>query len=491
MPRRWWTLVAVSLATFMTYLDNNVTNVAIPTIQRSLHLSIAGLEWVVSSYILVFAGLLLAGGRLADVYGRRRLFLVGLSVFTLASLGAGLAGSGSVLIGARLLQGLGAALVVPTTLAIIIATFDNVRERTTAIGAWTAIGAMALAFGPLIGGFISQHLHWGWIFFINVPVGIVTFAIAVTSVRESRDPAVERRLDVGGLVTSAIALFSLTYALIEGHDKGWTSAGVLAAFLLAAAAAAAFAVIESRTAHPMVELSLFRSRAFSGGTVTMMLWAFGIFGIYFFTSIYLQNVLHFSPTEAGLAFVPMALCMALFASLAGPVSRLLRAHQTVAIGMVIMAAGLYLVSRLGAGATFAGLMPGFGLFGAGAGLMNVPLTNAVLQSMPPERSGVASALLNASREVAGLLGITVIGAVLRSREGFAARHGSSPSVAYLDGYHSGLLVTVALVAFGAVVSYAALRRMTQQAPAGPPIPAAAAELVGPGEPELALQPASR
>src|SRR5262249_52794239 len=163
---RWWTLVAVALATFMTYLDNNVTNVAIPTIQRSLHLSVAGLEWVVSSYILVFAGLLLVGGRLADVYGRRRLFVTGLSVFTLASLAAGLAGSGAVLIGARLLQGLGAALVVPTTLAVIIATFGDARERARAVGAWTAIGAMALAFGPLIGGFISQHLRWGWIFFI-------------------------------------------------------------------------------------------------------------------------------------------------------------------------------------------------------------------------------------------------------------------------------------------------------------------------------------
>src|SRR5450755_46282 len=218
MPRRWWTLVAVGLATFMTYLDNNVTNVAIPTIQRSLHLSIAGLEWVVSSYILVFAGLLLAGGRLADVYGRRRLFVIGLSVFTLGSLAAGLAGSGGVLIGARLVQGLGAALVVPTTLAIIMATFDNARQRATAIGAWTAIGAMALAFGPLIGGFISQHLHWGWIFFINVPIGVATYAIAAVSVRESRDMSVARRLDIGGLSTSAIALFALTYALIQGHD---------------------------------------------------------------------------------------------------------------------------------------------------------------------------------------------------------------------------------------------------------------------------------
>jgi EmrB/QacA subfamily drug resistance transporter len=489
MSRRWWSLVAVSLATFMTYLDNNVTNVAIPTIQRSLHLSLAGLEWVVSSYILVFAGLLLAGGRLADVYGRRRLFLAGLSIFTLASLGAGLAGSGAVLIGARLVQGLGAALVVPTTLAIIMATFRDVRERTTAIGAWTAIGAMALAFGPLIGGFICQHLHWGWIFFINVPIGVVTFAIAAIAIQESRDPSVVRHLDVPGLITSAIALFSLTYALIEGHDKGWTSALILGSFVLAAAAGAVFAVIESRTAHPMVQMQLFRSRVFAGGTVTMMLWAFGIFGIYFFTSIYLQAILGFSPTKAGLAFVPMALCMALFAGLAGPVSRVLRPNQTVAIGMTVMATGLYLFSRLGGGATFASLMPGFLIFGAGAGLMNVPLTNAVLHAMPPQRSGVASALLNASREVAGLLGITIIGAVLRSRQGAALQGGAHPAVAYLDGYHSGLIVTVALIAAGAVVSYLALRRLPRQPATAGVAPATAAELSGSAEPELAQEPA--
>jgi EmrB/QacA subfamily drug resistance transporter len=484
MARRWWSLVAVSLATFMTYLDNNVTNVAIPTIERSLHLSLAGLEWVVSSYILVFAGLLLAGGRLADLFGRRRLFLIGLTVFTVASLGAGLAGSGGVLIGARVVQGLGAALVVPTTLAIIMAAFKDVRERTTAIGVWTAIGAMALAFGPLIGGFISQHLHWGWIFFINVPVGIVAFVIAIASVGESRDPAVVRRLDVPGLVSSSVALFSLTYALIEGHDRGWTSALILGAFGLAAVAGAAFAAIESRAAHPMVEMRLFRSRVFAGGTVTMMLWAFGIFGIYFFTSIYLQTILGFSPTKAGLAFVPMALCMALFAGLAGPVSRVLRPGQMVSIGMAVMAVGLYLFSQLGAGASFASLMPGFLIFGAGAGLMNVPLTNAVLHSMPTERSGVASALMNASREVAGLLGIMIIGAVLRSRQGSALHHGANPGVAYLDGYHAGLVVTVALIAAGAVISYLALRRIPRQA-AGGVIAAEAAEVSGSAAPDMA------
>src|ERR1700685_497985 len=216
MSRRWWTLVAVSLATFMTYLDNNVTNVAIPTIQRNLHLSVAGLEWVVGSYILVFASLLLLGGRMADLFGRRRLFLTGLTIFTLASLAAGLASDGSELIAARVIQGLGAALLVPTTLAIIMATFDHARERTRAIGIWPAIGALALGFGPLIGGVISQHLRWGWIFFINVPIGVITFAIAMATMQESRDTSAARRLDLPGLLTSALGLFALTYALIGG-----------------------------------------------------------------------------------------------------------------------------------------------------------------------------------------------------------------------------------------------------------------------------------
>jgi EmrB/QacA subfamily drug resistance transporter len=445
----------------MTYLDNNVTNVAIPTIQRSLHLSIAGLEWVVSSYVLVFAGLLLAGGRIADVYGRRRMFFAGTVIFTLSSLAAGLAGSGGVLIAARVVQGLGAALLVPTTLAIIMATFRDTRERTTAIGAWTAIGAMALAFGPLIGGFISQHLHWGWIFFINVPVGVVALVIAALTMDESRDTSAVRRLDIPGMAASSVALLSLTYALIEGHDKGWTSALILGAFTIAAVAGVMFAVIETRAEHPMVPVSLFRSRAFSGGTITMMLWAFGIFGIYFFTSIYLQEILGFSPTKAGLAFVPMALCLAAAATISGPLSLRLGAHRTVAAGMALMAVGLYLFSVLGADATFASLMPGFVVFGFGGGLMQVPLTNAVLHGQPPARSGIASALINASREVAGLLGITVIGAILRARQGSALAGGASQAGSYLDGYHAGLLVTVGLIAAGVVISYLALRPATQ------------------------------
>jgi EmrB/QacA subfamily drug resistance transporter len=462
--RRWWTLVAVGLATFMTYLDNNVTNVALPTIQRDLHLSVAGLEWVVSSYILVFASLLLAGGRLADVFGRRRLFVTGLAVFTLASLGAGLAGSGTVLIAARLVQGLGAALMVPTTLAIIVATFDDRRERTQAIGIWAAIGALALAFGPLIGGLISQHMHWGWIFLINVPVGAVTMALALFAVAESRDSSATRRLDLPGLAASVVALFALTYGLIEGHDKGWTSGPILGVFALAAVAGAAFLLIESRSGQPMVPLSMFRSRVFSGGIGTTMVWAFGIFGIYFFTSLYLQDVVGFSPTKAGLAFVPMALCVAAFSPISGPLAARFGTHRIVAIGLLLNAIGLYLFWRLGQHTSFGALMPGFVLFGAGSGLMNAPLTNAALGAVPQQRAGMASALLNNSRELAGLLGITVIGAVLRSRQGVALSHGVPAPSAYLDGYHAGLILTIALILAGVVISYLTLRHLPTPAP---------------------------
>jgi EmrB/QacA subfamily drug resistance transporter len=454
---RWWALTAVSLATVMTYLDNNVLNVAIPTIQRSLHLSYTGLEWIVSSYLLVFAGLLLVGGRLADVYGRRRVFLTGLTIFTLSSLTAGLAGSGGMLIGARAVQGLGAALLVPATLAIITHAFTDVRERTAAIGIWGAISALGLALGPVLGGVISQHVHWGWVFLINVPIGVLTFAIAIPFVAESRAQTQSRRLDIPGLVTSAIMLFALTYALIEGHDSGWTSPVIAAAFAVSALAAGVFLAVEARSRQPMVPLPIFRSRHFSGGIATGMIWGFSIFGIYLYTSLYLQNILGFSPTKAGLSFVPMALCIALAATLAPRVAAVIGSHRTVSLGMLLMVIGLILFARLGGGAGYGSLMPGFVIFGIGSGLMTVPLTNSVLEAAPDGRAGVVSALMNASREVAGLLGITVIGAVLSTREGTALRAGAPVHTAFLDGYHTGLWVAIGLLAASVVVSYVTLR----------------------------------
>jgi EmrB/QacA subfamily drug resistance transporter len=463
-------LLAVALATFMTYLDNNIVNVALPAIQRDLHLTTAGLEWVVSGYILVFAGLLLAGGRLADAFGRRRLFLIGLAVFTLASLAAGLAGSAEVLIAARAVQGLGAALVTPTTLAIISAAYPDARERAAAVGIWAGVGGLALAVGPLLGGLLAEHASWGWIFTINVPVGAATLVLGGWAVSESREP-VRRRLDLPGLVLSAVSLTALTWALIEGSPRGWTSGAVLGAFLVAGVSGVLFVVVEQRSAAPMVTVALFRVRAFSGGVVAMMLWAFGLFGIYFFTSLYLQDVLAFSPTEAGLAFLPMALCLVAGAVLSERLAHRVGAARLVGTAMLLMGVGIGTVSLLGAGATYVDLMPSFVVIGIGGGL-TTPLTAGVLGAMPAERAGVASGLFNASREVAGLLGITVIGAILSARSAAALRAGEVPVQAFLTGYRLGLLVAGALVAIGGFAAWLALRGTTPSSveDSGAPVP---------------------
>jgi EmrB/QacA subfamily drug resistance transporter len=463
MNRSRWALVAVALATFMTYLDNNIVNVAIPDIQRELGLSTAGIEWVVSGYILTFAGLLLAGGRLADAFGRRRLFLIGLAVFTASSLLAGFAEGATTLIAARALQGIGAAAVTPTTLAIISATFADPRERNAAVGIWGGVGALALAVGPVLGGLLTQHVAWEWIFWINVPVGIATMALGVWAITESREEEA-RRLDLSGLGLSTLTLFALTWALIEGHGRGWTSTGILAAFGVAAASALAFVVIEGRVQQPMVDVGLFRQREFTGGIVALMLWAFGLFGIYFFTSLYLQGVLGFSPTKAGAAFVPMAVLMAVSAVVSDRVAARFGAYRSSGFGMLAMGLAIGSVSLLGQDASFLSLMPSFAVIGLAGGL-TIPLTATVLGVMPTSQAGVASAVFNASREVAGLLGITVIGAVLTSRQGTSLAAGHTPVDAFLDGYRSGLLLAGALVMAGGVTAFAALRRAHRTAQA--------------------------
>ena len=452
-PVRAWVLVAVALGTFMTYLDNNV---AIPTIQRSFHLSQSGIEWVVSAYILFFAGLLLAGGRLADHFGRRRLFVIGLGIFTAASLLAGLSGGADVLIIARGLQGLGAALLTPATLALLTSTYPERDEQARAIGIWGAVGALALAFGPVIGGVLTQHASWHWIFFLNVPMGLVTLGLAAWAIPADH-PDAPRHLDVGGIVTSALALFALTYALIQGTHDGWTSPVILGCFALALLGTALFVKVERRGADPMVDFSLFATRSFSAGTVVEMLWAFGLFGIYFFTAIYLQSVLGFSATKAGLAFVPMALLMAVGATVSDRVVARVGAHRVIAVAMVTMAAGIIGACFCGGHATFGEIMIPFALIGIGGGF-TIPLTHVVVSGLPKERAGIASGVFNASREVAGLLGITVIGVVLSARQNVALRQGQSPITAFLDGYRLGLLVAGALVALGGVTAFLSLPR---------------------------------
>ncbi|MFC7273505.1 MFS transporter [Paractinoplanes rhizophilus] len=450
--RRWWALVAVALGTFMTYLDNNVVNVALPSIQRDLELSLSGLEWIASAYVLVFAGLLLAGGRIADVLGTRTAFFAGLAVFTAASVAAGLAQSQEMLIGARAVQGIGAALLTPASLALLPQLFPDPRERGTAIGIWGAVGALALAIGPFTGGWLSQHASWGWIFLINAPIGVATAALTAWSVPAARRGAA-RGFDVPGVLTSSVALFALTYALIEGESRGWTSGVILASFAVAAVAAVAFVVIELRSANPMMDLGFLRQRVFTGGLLAMGLWAFGVFGIYFYTAIYLQNVLGFSPTEAGSAFVPMALVMAVTATLAPRLEVRFGAGRTVALGLGLMAVAIFGISGYGEGTTYGDLLGWFLLYGVGGGML-VPLNNVIVGALPAERAGVGSGMLNVSREVFGLLGITILGAILTNRSNAAS---GAELHRYLAGYQFSLVVAAILVAVGVPVALWSLR----------------------------------
>ena len=482
---RWLALAAVGLATFMTSLDNTVVNVALPSIQRDLRLSLGGLEWVASAYVLVFASLLLAGGRLADLYGRRRLFLAGMAVFTAASLVSGLARGQDLLLAGRVLQGAGAALATPTTLAIISAMFPGERERGRAVGAWSGITALAVALGPLAGGFISQHWHWGWIFFINVPLGILTLALGAAAISESRGRGISRSLDLPGLGSSTIALAALTYALIQGHQAGWTSPVILTSFALAAAGGGVFAAVESRSPAPMVDLALFRSRVFAGGTVTLVLWGFGVLGVYFFTPLYLQGVLGFSPTRAGLAFVPMALLMAASATLAPLASARAGTNRTAAAGMALVAAGLAATSLLGQHASFAALMAPLAAVGIGSGL-TMPITAGILGVLPPAQAGVAGGILNAAREASGLLGVTVIGAILTARQAAALASGATPHAAFLHGYSAGLAAAAALVLAGGFISLRTLRARRPAASVQPlPLPVPQARPCGEHHPAAA------
>jgi EmrB/QacA subfamily drug resistance transporter len=459
--RRWWTLIGVTFAIFMTTLDNTVVNVALPSIQRDLNIGRAGLEWVVNAYILAFATLMLTGGRLADVFGRRRLFLFGIGLFTGASLLGGFASSEAMLIGSRVLQGAGAALMTPTTLAIISNAFPEERERGRAVGLWAAAAALAFAVGPVTGGFIAQHIHWSWIFWINVPVGIVGAVIAATAIEESDGQVSSRRIDLPGLLASGTALLALVYALIEGNRYGWSSPLILGLFAFAAAGLIAFVLIELRTEVPMLDLSLFRNRTFAGANVLQVISGFGIFGVYFFLSLYTQGILGFSPTKAGLVFIPMALLLTIVAPLSSRIAELIGVGRTVAAGMVISSVGFVLLAQIGRTATFAQLVPGLVIIGAGAGL-TTPLTASVLGAVPLEKTGVASGVLNTMRELAASLGIAITGAILAARETAAIHGGASHAAAFVDGYHVGLFVSAAVMATGAIVAVVMLRTREQR-----------------------------
>jgi EmrB/QacA subfamily drug resistance transporter len=421
-------------------------NVALPSIRSSLGMGIEGLEWVVAGYALTFAAFMLIGGKLADFLGRRLIFMIGLAVFTGASLACGLAPNGSFLIGARVVQGLGGALMNPATLSIITATFEP-RERGKAIGIWAGVSALALAIGPLVGGLLTEHVNWNWIFFINVPIGVLGLFTAPVFIAETRDQSAEQRLDVPGLATSAIGLFSLTFAFIEANKYGWTSWQILGAFAVAAVSLVTFVLLERHQRAPMLDLSLFRNRTFGGANAAMLFVGLAMFGTFFYVSLYMQNVLHYSPVEAGASFLPMTILIILIAPRAGALTDRVGSRWLVGGGMTLLALMLLYYSQLGADETFWALLPGLLLGGIGMGMTMTPVTAAAMSAVAVDKAGVGSAVLNSARQVGGSLGIAVMGSIVASAS------------SYLTGFHDALRVGALLCLAGAIVAVAAIRKI--------------------------------
>ena len=448
--RKWWTLAAVSFGLFMIMLDNTVVNVALPAIQEDLGIGLSELQWIVTGYALTFAALMLIGGKLADAYGRRLIFVLGIVVFTCASLWCGLAGSGDMLITARIVQGAGAAMMNPATLSIIAATFPP-RERGTAIGIWAGVSALALAIGPLVGGLLTEHLSWHWIFFINVPVGVLGIVASYLLIDESKDETHES-LDLPGLATSALGLFSLTYGLIEANSYGWTSARILGSFAIAAVSLVGFVLIERRRRAPMLDLTLFRSGTYAGANLAMLLVALSMFGVFFFVSLYMQNVLGYSAVQAGAAFLPMTLLIILVAPVAGRLSDRHGSRWLMSGGMILLGIQLLYFSQLGPDAGFWDLLPAFLVGGLGMALSMTPTAAAATRSVPVEKSGVGSAVLNAMRQVGGSLGIALMGAIV------AAEASGRPGVeGFMAGFERALLVAAFIAFAGAIVANALVR----------------------------------
>ncbi|MCA1838840.1 MAG: MFS transporter [Actinomycetota bacterium] len=406
-------LFTMCIALFMAMLDNTVVNVALPTLSRKLGAGVSGLQWIVDGYVLAFASLLLTGGIMGDRYGRKKMFLAGLGLFTLSSLLCGLSGSTGQLVAFRALQGVGAALLMPGTLSILTVTFPA-EERAQAIGIWAGVSGLALALGPTAGGWLVEHVGWQSVFFLNVPIGFVGFLIASRTVKESRAPHA-RSLDLIGLGLGTLALVSVTYGLIEANQKGWSDPVIVGALVAAAILFAVFIVFEGRNPKAMMPLSFFRYPAFSAGNFVAFAVSLGLFGTFFFLSLYMQLVRGYSPLQAGVRFLPMTLMIVVTAPNAGKLAQRRGSRLPMSIGLTLAAFGLGAMSLLGATTSFAYAIPLLMMMGVGMGMTMTPMTAAVMNAVGPARAGLGSATTNTSREVGGVFGIALLGTLLTTK----------------------------------------------------------------------------
>ena len=409
MERKWWTLLAVCVATFMLLLDITIVNTALPYIERALDASFSDLQWVIDAYALSLAALLLTGGSLADLFGRRLVFVIGLGVFTGASLLCGLAGSPLALNLARGVQGIGGAFMFATALALLANAFPG-RERGTAFGLWGATTGAAVAIGPLVGGVLTEKLGWEYIFFVNVPIGIGAIYMTLAKVEESRSPA-EGRVDWAGLLTFSGGLLCLVYALIRGNAEGWTSAQIVALLAAALVLLLAFLVVERRQRLPMLDLALFRNPAFDGASIAAFVLSASMFAMFLYLTLFIQNALGYSALESGLRFLPVTLLSFLVAPVSGKLSERFGVRWFIASGLALVGLGLLLMRGVQPGDDWTALLAGFIVAGGGIGLVNPALATAAVGVVEPQRSGMASGINSTFRQVGIATGTAALGAI--------------------------------------------------------------------------------
>jgi EmrB/QacA subfamily drug resistance transporter len=412
--KKWWVLTVICCSLFMILLDVTIVNIALPAIMRDFNANLASIEWIMNVYVLVFAALLLTLGKLGDLFGRKRLFGIGLFIFTIASLGCSVAPNLAVLLAARGIQAIGGAAMMPATLSILNIEFDK-SQRGLALGIWGAVAGAANALGPIIGGALVDTLSWRWIFVINLPIGIGAIIATWFIIRESVDPRTDRHIDIPGVAVVSVALFCLTFALVEGQSYGWTSATILSLFAVALIGFIAFVIMELRFKSPLAQLRLFRRWSFTAGNIVGLVINFGMIGIIFLMVLYLQVVLKIDALTAGVWLLPLPLAIILVAPFAGRLTDLIGGRWILFVGTLVTAGGFYLMSDLSGVNVWTDLLAPLAVTGAGIGMVMAPVTTVIMASTPVEQSGMGAGILSTIRQIGAVMGLSVLGAVLQNQ----------------------------------------------------------------------------
>jgi EmrB/QacA subfamily drug resistance transporter len=457
---KWLILVIACMAQFMVVLDNTIVNVALPSIQRGLSFSITNLQWIVNGYTLTFGGFLMLGGRMADLLGRRRLFVAGVTLFSVASLLNGLAQDPTWLIFGRGLQGIGGAMVSPAALSIIMTTFQDNKERTQALGIWSAIAAGGAAFGLVLGGVLTDLVSWRWCFFVNVPVGALTIAMAYRSIPESTADLGHRRFDAAGAATITGGLLAVVFAIVKSTLWGWGSPKTLGVLAGGIALLVLFYVIETRSPAPLIKLSIFRIRSIATANLSMLLVASALFGMFYFASLYVQDVMHYSALRAGFAFLPTSIGIIIGAGLSQGIIPRIGVRNVSVIGMALACAGLLYLTQLPVlhAHYAANLLPGLLGLSIGLGLVFVPLTLLGTSGVNNDDAGLASGLFNSAQQVGGSLGLAILATLSASHANALIKGGTSQVAATVSGYHIAFLTAAIMMGAAAVIMTLFLRK---------------------------------